>query len=278
MIEKMEGQKIGLIAGNGQFPRIIAAAAAKGGHAVYAAAFIGEAEPALEPLVAGIEWMHPGQIKRMLKFFAKNGVTQAVMAGGIKKTRLFRDIKPDTKALALIAGLATTHDDGALRAFANLLEKEGVTVLASTFLLPELLARRGCWTKRKPSSAQKNDMAMGLRLAREIGRLDIGQTVVVGSGSVLAVEAVEGTDEAIRRGGALAGDDGAMVVKVFKPGQDMRFDVPAIGVTTIRTMVEAGVSMLVIEAGGAVVFDREEMVALADEHGIVIVAEGDDKD
>ena len=273
MTRDKEVRKIGLIAGNGQFPRIIARAAEEKGYAVYAAAFTGEAEEALEPLVAGIEWMHPGQIKRMLKFFRKSGVRQAVMAGGIKKTRLFRDIKPDTKALAFIAGLATTHDDGALRAFARLMEKEGVEILASTFLLPELLAEEGCWTRKKPSRDQKSDMAMGLRLAREIGRLDIGQTVVVGSGSVLAVEAVEGTDAAIRRGGSLAGDDGAMVVKVFKPGQDMRFDVPAIGVQTIRTMIEAKVGMLVIEAGGAVVFDRDEMVALADRHGLVIVAE-----
>ena len=275
MSQENAERRIGLIAGNGQFPRIIARAAAEKGYAVYAAAFTGEAEPALEPLVAGIEWMHPGQIKRLLKFFKKNGVSQAVMVGGIRKTRLFRDIKPDTKALALIAGLATTHDDGALRAFADLMEREGVEILASTFLLPELLAAEGVWTRKRPNRAQKSDMAMGLRLAREIGRLDIGQTVVVGSGSVLAVEAVEGTDETIRRGGALSGDDGAMVVKVFKPGQDMRFDVPAIGIQTIRTMVEAGVRMLVIEAGGAVVFDREEMVRLADENGIVIVAEGD---
>ena len=273
MSQEMEKRKIGLLAGNGQFPKIIARTAAQRGYRVYAVAFNGEADPEMEELAEKTEWMHPGQLKKMLKFFHANGVTQAVMAGGIKKTRLFRDIKPDTKALAFIAGLATTHDDGALRAFARLMEKEGVEILASTFLLPELLAEEGCWTRKKPSRDQKSDMAMGLRLAREIGRLDIGQTVVVGSGSVLAVEAVEGTDAAIRRGGSLAGDDGAMVVKVFKPGQDMRFDVPAIGVQTIRTMIEAKVGMLVIEAGGAVVFDRDEMVALADRHGLVIVAE-----
>jgi DUF1009 family protein len=263
-------RQIGLIAGSGQFPIIFSKAARAKGYNVIAAAYQKEADPALGKHVDLIEWFHLGQVKRLIKFFKSNGVNEAVMMGGIYKSRLFTEIKPDLKAIAILAGLPTSHDDGILRAFATTLEKEGIMIRESTFLLPELLAPKGCWTKRKPSRAQKKDMGIGWQIAKEIGRLDIGQCVVVGDGSILAVEAVEGTDNAIRRGASLGKN--AVVVKVCKPNQDIRFDIPAIGQKTIQVMAEAGAAALLIEAGKAIVFDQKKMIALADEQGISITA------
>jgi DUF1009 family protein len=200
------------------------------------------------------------------------------MIGAVNKTRMFSDIKPDIKALTLIARLRTSHDDGLLRAFSDLLEKEGIKIRASTFLLPELIATEGCWTKRKPTRIERQDIDFGWKLAKEIGRLDIGQCIVVGSGSVLAVEAIDGTDATIRRGGRL-GRGEAVVVKVCKPNQDQRFDMPAVGAGTIESMAEADVRALAIEAGKAVVFDKEEMIKIADQNGITVVAiKGTDND
>ncbi len=267
----MTDQRIGLIAGNGQFPLIFSRAARDRGIAVYAVAYVNEADPVLARHVEKVEWLHLGQLRRLIRFFRQNGVGEAVMMGGVKKTRMFTDVKPDTKAISLIAGLRHTHDDGLLSAFAGVLEKEGIRVRPATFLLPDLLAPPGCWTKRKPSRAQQADIDLGLRMGREIGRLDIGQCIVVGGGSVLAVEAVEGTDATILRGGEL-GNGEAVVVKICKPNQDTRFDVPAIGAGTIRTMIRARAGVLAVEAGKAVVFDRREMIDLADEAGISIVS------
>ena len=263
--------RIGLIAGGGQFPIIFCKAAKLKGFSVYAAAYLNEADSKLESYVDEIEWIHLGQIKRLIKFFNKNNIREAVMVGGIKKTRIFSNVRPDIKAISLVASLKNTHDDGLLRAFADLLEKEGIRIQSSTFLLPDLLAEKGCWTKRKPHRHEKADMKLGWKIAKEIGRLDIGQCVVVGGGSVLAVEAIDGTDATIKRGGKLGKVD-AVVVKVCKPNQDIRFDVPAIGAQTIKIMYESGASVLAIEAGRAIVFDKEEMTALADNLGITIVA------
>ncbi len=266
-------QRIGLIAGGGQFPVIFSDKARLSGFEVFAAAYLKEADPDLENHVDVIEWMHVGQVNKLIRFFKTNGVEKAVMMGGIKKTRIFRDIKPDFKAVSMMLGMKNSHDDAVLRVFADALEKEGIQVLASTFLVPELLAPEGCWTRKKPARSQYGDMALGWRIAKEIGRLDIGQCVVVGGGSVLAVEAVDGTDATIRRGAALGKD--AVVVKVCKPNQDFRFDIPATGIRTIETMAESGAVVLLLEAGKAVVFDREQMISLADKEGIVIVAARD---
>jgi DUF1009 family protein len=263
--------KIGLIAGGGQFPLIFAAKARANGYQVVAAAYRNEADPGLKSVVDAQEWFHLGQVKRLLRFFNRHGVTQTVMLGTIQKTRLFTDVKPDIKALSMVASMRHTHDDGILRAFARLLEKEGIHVRASTFLLPELLAPAGIWTRRKPSRAERKDMVLGWQVAKEIGRLDIGQCIVIGGGSVLAVEAIDGTDATIARGGDLARGE-AVVVKVCKPNQDTRFDIPAIGVTTIETMQAAGARALAVEAGRAVAFDREEMIAAADRYGMAVVA------
>lgn len=263
--------RIGLIAGGGQFPLIFSEKARAKGYSVFAVAHNQETDPALEKRVEGIQWLYLGQLGKLIRFFKKNDVRQAVMMGAIGKSRSLRNIRPDLKVLSIIAGLKDSHDDRVLRACADALKKEGIEILASTFLLPELLAPEGCWTQRQPTKYEKEHIEFGWKMAKEIGRLDIGQCIVVGDGSVLAVEAVEGTDEAIRRGAKLAGG-AAVVVKVCKPDQDLRFDIPAIGVNTIQTMVETGATVLTVEADKAVVFDREEMIDLADRNGIAIVA------
>ncbi|UCH23405.1 MAG: UDP-2,3-diacylglucosamine diphosphatase LpxI [Deltaproteobacteria bacterium] len=263
--------KIGLIAGSGQFPIIFSKKAKSKGFSIYAVSFLNETDPNLKNYVDAIEWLHLGQLKRLIKFFHRHGVDQAVMMGAIRKTRIFRDVKPDLKAMAVAFELKHTLDDGLLSAFANVMEQEGIKIKESTFLLPELLAQKGCWTKRKPARSEKADIELGWNLAKEIGRLDIGQCIVVGGGSVLAVEAIEGTDATIRRGGKL-GNGTAVVVKVCKPNQDVRFDIPAVGSQTIKTMHESQARALAIEAGKAVVFDRQEMITLADQYNISIVA------
>ncbi|MFO7748669.1 MAG: UDP-2,3-diacylglucosamine diphosphatase LpxI [Desulfobacteraceae bacterium] len=266
---------IGLIAGGGQFPLLFAQAAGKRGIQVHAAAYVNEAEKELEHHVASIQWLYLGQVGRLLSFFRKREISQAVMMGSVKKTRLFTDIRPDLKAMAFIAKMGNTHDDSVLTAFANLLEGEGIVIRPSTWLLPELVSPKGCWTARKPGSGEKKDIRTGWRMAREIGRLDIGQCVVVSNGTVLAVEAADGTDATIRRGAALS-KRGAVVVKRSKPGQDLRFDLPSSGVDTIETMHQSGASLLVLEAGKCLAFDRAEMVALADRYKISILAMDDD--
>jgi len=269
-------RKIGLIAGGGQFPIIFSEAAKSKGFAVYAAAYLKEADPDLKNHVDAIEWLHLGQISRLVRFFKKNGVREIVMMGAVRKTRMFSDVRPDIKAIALIASLLSTHDDGILRTFAKALEREGIQIREATFLLPELLAPKGCWTRRKPNRSELADIDLGWKLGKEVGGLDIGQCVVISGGSVLAVEAIEGTDAAITRGAKL-GKGNAVVVKTCKPTQDIRFDIPAVGVQTIRTMHEAGAKVLVVETGKTVVFDRDEMIALANQCGISIVAKGDGK-
>lgn len=264
-------KRIGLIAGSGQFPIIFSRAAERQGLQVYAVAHLGETEPRLEGLVEAVRWIRLGQVKPLIEFFNTNGVKDAVMAGAITKTKMFLDVRPDMKALKVLATVNHTQDDGLLRAFAGELEKEGIIIRSATFLLSELLARKGCWTQRKPSKSEMADVRFGWRIVREIGRLDIGQTLVVRDGSVMAVEAIDGTDATIRRGGEL-GRKKTVVVKASKPNQDMRFDMPAVGVKTIQTMLDVKASVLAVEAGKTVVFDEEEMVSLADKHGIAIIA------
>ncbi len=264
------GDRIGLIAGGGQFPLLFAKKAKEKGLSIYAAAYLNEADPRLADGVEAIEWMHLGQVRRLIRFFKKNQVVETVMMGSIKKTRMFSDVKPDSKAISLLLKMFSTHDDGMLRSFAGVLEKEGIRIRPSTFLLPDLLAPEGVWTQRRPNRSEAADIAFGWKCARDIGGLDIGQCVVVAGGTILAVEAIEGTDAAISRGGQL-GKGGAVAVKVCKPNQDTRFDIPAVGMQTVQTMYDAGVGALAVEAGKTVVFDRQEMIALADRFGIAIV-------
>ena len=264
-------ERIGVIAGSGQFPGIFSKAAKERGLKVYAVAHVGETDPRLETLVEAIRWVKIGQLSRIIAFFKKNRVSDAVMAGAITKTKMFSRVRPDLRALKVLAAMDHTQDDGLLLGFAGEMEKQGITIRPSTFLLPELLAKRGCWTRRKPTKTEMADVRFGWRIAKEIGRLDIGQSVVVRGGSVMAVEAIDGTDATIRRGGKL-GKEKTVVVKASKPNQDMRFDMPAVGVKTINTMRDVGALVLAVEAGKTVVFDREEMVALADRNRIAIIA------
>jgi len=265
-------RRIGLIAGSGPFPIIFAKAAMQKGFSVYAVGYHHETDPAVSEYTAALEIIYIGQIKRLLKFFKANRISEVVMIGAIKKPTSIKDIRPDMKAIALLARMhQDTHDDKLLRAFAKVLEDEGICVRSSTFLIPEFLAQQGCWTKRKPKKEEISDIELGWKMAKEIGRLDIGQCVVVSNGSVVAVEAIDGTDNTIRRGGNLS-KEYAVVVKVCKPNQDFRFDVPAVGAQTIRTMNQSHATVLVIEAGRSLVYDKEEMIKEADNQGISIVA------
>ena len=264
-------QKIGLIAGNGSFPLAFARAAREKGLQVIAVAHEGETAPELTDLVDGIFWIKVGQLGKLIKIFKEQGISDVLMAGGIKKTRLFDGGFPDMRAVALLAKMIHKKDDSLLRAVAEELESEGITVRESTLYLDNLIAKSGVLTRRKPSRDEQKDVEFGWQMAKEIGRLDIGQTVVVKDQAVLAVEAIEGTDEAIRRGGGLCGE-GAVVVKICKPQQDLRFDLPAVGSQTVKTMAGVRASCLAIEAGRTIILDREAVVAEADRAGISIVA------
>src|SRR6056297_1804033 len=265
-------QRIGLIAGSGPFPLIFAEKAREKGYQVVAVGYHNETDPSLADFVDAIEILYIGQLGRLIKFFRHHQSTDAAMIGAVKKPGSIKEIRPDFKTISLYAGMrGNTHDDRMLRAFADVLADAGIRICSSTFLLPEFLAKQGCWTRRKPSKDEQMDIELGWKMAKGIGRLDIGQCVVVSNGSVLAVEAIDGTDSTIRRGGQL-GKGRAVVVKVCKPNQDFRFDVPAVGTRTIRIMHESGVSALAIEAGRSLVFQPSEMTSLADQFGISIVA------
>ncbi len=261
---------IGLIAGNGRFPLLFAENARERGYRVSAVALNGETDPALEQAVDRIHWVALGQLGRLIKAFKHDGVRQAVMVGGVKKTHLFSDIRPDLRSLALLRRMTVRKDDALLRAIAAELEDEGIKIRESTFGLEELLVGKGTLTKRGPTRSEWKDIEFGWEMAETVGRLDIGQCVVVKDRVVVAVEAVEGSDEAIRRGGTLA-RGGAVVVKRFKPQQDRRFDLPAVGLETIRVMAASGAAVLALESGRAVFLDRKEAVEAADRAGIAIV-------
>jgi len=268
-------KRVGLIAGSGQFPFLFSEAARRRGLEVYAIAHIGETDRRLEDAVDGVKWIKLGQLKSVIRFFKDHAVKDAAMAGAVTKTKMFFDVRPDLRALKLLAKVDHTLDDGVLRAFAEDLEKEGITIRASTFLVPELLATKGCWTRRKPSKSELEDVRFGWRIVKEIGRLDIGQTLVVRDRSVMAVEAIDGTDATVRRGGQL-GREKTVVVKASKPNQDIRFDMPAVGIETLKTMIEVKASVLAVEAEKTIVFDREEMVRLADQNKIAILGVGEE--
>jgi DUF1009 family protein len=263
--------KIGLIAGNGIFPIEFAKAAKQKGLSVIAIAHVGETREDLAQWVDAIFWVKVGQLGRIITILKEQGVTDVLMAGGIKKTRLFGGAMPDLRGMAFLARMLYKKDDAMLRGVAEELVSEGITVRESTLYLDSLLAPPGVLTKRNPSTDELRDVEFGWQVAKEIGRLDIGQTVVVRDQAVLAVEAIEGTDEAIRRGGRLC-KEGAVVVKICKPHQDLRFDLPAVGAETVRTMKEVNASCLAVEAGKTIVLERDAVIREADHAGIAIVA------
>ncbi len=264
------GERIGLIAGNGRFPIIFAENARRLGFAVSAVAHIGETTPELEQHVERIHWIKVGQFNKLIKALKGDGVRQAVMLGGIKKTHVFTTVSPDLRALAIFSRLREWKDDAILREVAAELESEGIRIRESTFGLRGILVEKGAVTKRAPGKKEWEDIRFGWAVAKEIGRQDIGQCVVIKDKVVVAVEAVEGTDEAIRRGGALARNR-AVVVKRSKPHQDLRFDLPAVGPATIATMESVKASVLAVEADRTVLLDREETIRKAERAGIVIV-------
>jgi len=262
--------KIGIIAGGGQFPLLFIEAAHKIGKYVAVVAHRGETDQEVVEAADSACWVKLGQLGRVINFFKKEGVHEIVFLGPITKTQIFRDLFPDLKGLLLWNKIDKKQDDAILRATAKALADEGINVLESTIYLQHLLFPAGVLTKAKPTKAQIRDIEFGWRNARAIGELDIGQCVVVRNCSVVAVEAMEGTDAAILRGGALAKEK-AVVVKVRKPGQDFRFDLPATGVTTLEILKKAKGAVLAVEAGQSIIFDKEKMIDEANKSGIVVV-------
>lgn len=259
--------RIGLIAGNGRFPLIFARTARAEGLGVIAVAHEGETPTELSDLVDGITWIKVGQLGRIIETFQQAGVRRAVMAGGIRKAALLEHFAPDARGQRFLARLGSFGDDALLRGVAGELESEGIEVVPSTLFLSSLLASEGTLTQHAPNDAQWNDIRHGMAVAKAIGRWEIGQTVVIQSGMVLAVEAIEGTDATIQRGGR----PGAVVVKVSKPQQDLRFDVPAAGLETVRMCATTGVSVLALEAGKTLLLDKDEVLHLANASRLSIV-------
>ncbi len=264
------GERIGLIAGNGRFPIIFADNVKKLGYRVSAIAHIGETLPELESHVDTIHWLKVGQFNKVLRAFRQDDIHQAVMLGGVSKTHIFSTLRPDLRALSILSRIKHWKDDAILRAIAGELEQEGIMIRESTFGLQGILADAGVLSHREPSQKENEDIAYGWNTLETIGPLDIGQCVVIKDQVVVAVEAVEGTDEAILRGGKLAGK-GAVVVKRTKPHQDLRFDLPAVGPRTVETMVTVQATVLAVEAGRTVLLDREKVLEQARQANIAII-------
>jgi DUF1009 family protein len=262
---------LGIIAGNGVYPQLLADSARKVGvRKIVAAAFTDETGSTLAQHVDLIEWMRVGQLSQLLKFFRDHNIHHAIMAGQIAPKNLF-DLRPDWKALLVLAKLKQRNAESIFAAIADELAKADVDLLPATTFLEDSLAPAGLITGPQLSRREEEDVDFGWEIAKEIARLDIGQTVVVKNGTVVAVEGLEGTNETIKRGGALA-RKGAIVVKVAKPKQDMRFDVPVIGVETLRVASEARLHVIAIEAGKTLLLEREAIVDLANRAKISLVA------
>ena len=262
---------LGIIAGNGVYPRLLADGARRAGvEKIVAAAFMDETDPVLERHVNVLEWMRVGQLGRLLKFFRSQDIHHAIMAGQIAPKNLF-DLRPDLKALMLLGKLKERNAESIFAAIADELAKVEVDLLPATTFLEDSLARPGLIAGPKLSPRQEHDVELGWNAAKEIARLDIGQTIIIKNGTIVAVEALEGTNEAIKRGGTLA-REGAVMVKVSKPNQDMRFDVPVIGVETVRIAAESGVRVIAVEAGKTLLLERDAVIALANGSNMSVVA------
>jgi UDP-2,3-diacylglucosamine hydrolase len=253
---------LGIIAGNGVYPKILAAAARKAGvKRIVAAAFTDETDSAIDKQADVVEWLRVGQLGRLLKFFRGQNVRQAIMAGQIAPKNLF-DLRPDVKALVVLAKLKQRNAESIFTAIADELKKNDVDLLPSTTFLEDQIASKGLIAGAKLSRAEEEDVDLGWSVAKEIARLDIGQTIIVKNGTVLAVEAFEGTNDAIKRGGALA-REGAVMIKVAKPNQDMRFDVPVVGVETIKIATEAKLRVIAVESDKTLLLERDKVIELA---------------
>jgi DUF1009 family protein len=267
--------RIGLIAGNGQFPFLALDAARSLGHDVTVVAIREEAHPSIEAAAATgrpaeFHWVSLGQLGRCIDILKRADVTRALMAGQVKHTRIFSGIVPDLTLLSVLRRLRTRNTDALISAVADVLGTHGIQLVDSTAFLDPLLARSGTLTERAPNDEERGDLAFGYRMADAIAGLDIGQTIAVRQRAVVAVEAMEGTDEVIARAGRLAGP-GCCVIKVAKPNQDMRFDVPVIGVPTIDALSAAGATVLSVDAARTVVLDGERVFEAANAAGVAVV-------
>jgi DUF1009 family protein len=264
-------KRLGLIAGTGELPKAIASEARAEGYKVVAVALEPLAEKSLVSYVDEIKWVNIGKLGEIIDSLKEYGIKEAVMAGKAPKTLLYKSkLTPDMRAIKLLFSLQDRSDDSILLALVKEIEKEGIKMLDITSFSSNLLTPEGVLTEDNPTEDEWKDIAFGWRIAKELGRLDIGQTVVVKNQAVMAVEAIEGTDEAIRRGGRLAGR-GAVVVKVSKPNQDMRFDVPVVGLDTLKTMVKVGIRVLAVEAKNSILLNRDKIIKKAREAGICVV-------
>jgi DUF1009 family protein len=276
-------ERIGLIAGNGSFPLLVLDAARAQGFDVIVAAIKEEASPEIEKHGAtAVHWLSLGELSRMIETFQREGVHRAVMAGQVKHKQIFSSIRPDWKLAKLLLSLGTRNTDSLLGAVAQTLAEEGITLENSTSLLEPLLAAPGVLTQRTPTPQEKKNIEYGRAIARHVAQYDIGQTVVVAESACVAVEAMEGTDAAVTRAGeimrSLGGDAstlgrGLTVVKIAKPNQDMRFDVPVVGVKTIEVMRQAGATCLALDAGKCLLLDGTAIIVAADSADITIVAD-----
>ena len=273
-------EPIGLLAGSGRFPIVFAEKARQLGRSVVCVGINGEASRELAGLVDRFHWCRPLRLNRMIRTFRKEGVNEVVMAGKVQKTGLyspfwFFNLLPDWRALKTLYRITRekdNRDDTLLLGLIDEFAKDGLRFASALDYCPELLVKNGTLTRRGPSANELDDVEFGWTMAREMGRLDIGQSVVVKSKAVLAVEAIEGTDRAILRAGELCKKGGFVVVKVAKPRQDMRFDVPTVGVTTIESIHKAGGRVLAIETGRTIILDEIQTLALADRLGITVIA------
>jgi len=262
----------GLIAGNGRFPFLVLEGARSQGIDMAVIAIKEETDPDLGKLAQRLHWVSLGELSKTIDLLHQEGVTQAVMAGQVKHNKIFSAIRPDWKLTKVLFALPKKNTDSLIGAVAKVLEDEGIRLVDSTVFLKPLLPDAGVLTRRKPSQEEYADMAYGLSLARNIAAMDIGQTVVVSSQACIAVEAMEGTDETIARAARIAVGRPLVVVKVSKPKQDMRFDVPVVGLPTIATMKASGATALAIDAQRTLLFDREALLAAANDAGIAIEA------
>ena len=280
----VKNEKLGLIAGNGSFPLLLLDAARAKGAQVVVVAIKEETSPLIESRGAvAVHWMSLGELSKLINTFKLEGVSTAIMAGQVKHKQIFSAIRPDWKLAKVLLSLGTRNTDSLIGAVAKVLEEEGIHLISSTSYLEPLLARPGVLSRRPPTEAEKKDMEYGRGVARHLAQYDIGQTVVIAEAACVAVEAMEGTDATILRAGELMKSTSAegdsmlsrklTVVKVAKPNQDMRFDVPVIGLKTIETMASAGATCLAIDAGKCLFLDGDKIVAAANEAGIAIVAE-----
>ena len=264
--------KYGLIAGNGKFPFLVLEAARSQGIDMVVAAIKEETFPEIEQHAKTVHWMSLGQLGKLIKTFKSEGVNQAIMAGQVKHKQIFSSIVPDFKMIQLLASLVTKNTDSLIGGVAKMLEDEGIHLMDSTSFLRPLLPEPGVLTSREPTVEEKSDLDYGYQIARELGRLDLGQSVVVCEGACVALEAMEGTDAIMERAASLVNGKPLRVVKLAKPNQDLRFDVPVIGPATVRLMSRLKVSALAIEARKTLMIDREELIGEANRAGLVIVA------